>query len=225
MMEFSTVELKVFISGRDSICDSCKEPLGRQAWIFLAGSKGALCLSCADLDHLIFLASGDATLTRRAKKYSNLHAVVLKWNKARKRYERQGILVEEEAIGQAEADCFKDEELRARRRARAAEQRRELDKVYVKQFASEINKEFPGCPANRSIRIAEHACRKYSGRVGRSAAAKAFDKNAILLAVTAHIRHTETKYDEVIMSGWERSEARSKVQSEIDQILQKWRGA
>jgi hypothetical protein len=69
-------ELKVFISHRDSTCDECGEELGRSAWIMLAGEKGALCLACADLDHLEFLPSGDAALTRRAKKYSELHAVV-----------------------------------------------------------------------------------------------------------------------------------------------------
>lgn len=59
-------DLKVFISTRDSKCDECRENLGRGAWITLVEGKGALCLSCADLDHLVFLGSGDAALTRRA---------------------------------------------------------------------------------------------------------------------------------------------------------------
>ena len=59
-----TEDLKVFISSRDSSCDECGESLGRGAWITLVEGKGALCLSCADLDHLIFLPSGNATLTR-----------------------------------------------------------------------------------------------------------------------------------------------------------------
>jgi hypothetical protein len=54
------------------------------------------------LDHLIFLPSGDAALTRRAGKYSTLSAVVLQWSRARKRYERQGLLVEEAALQRAE---------------------------------------------------------------------------------------------------------------------------
>ena len=83
-------ELKVFISGRESKCDECGENLGRGAWIVLQGDdKGAACLSCADLDPLVFLASGDAALTRRSRKYSKLAAIVLKWSRARKRYERQ----------------------------------------------------------------------------------------------------------------------------------------
>ena len=95
-------EIKVFISNRDSTCDECREDLGRKAWITLVRDVGALCLSCADLDHLIFLPSGDAALTRRARKHSLLSGVVLKWSRARKRYERQGLLVEERALELAE---------------------------------------------------------------------------------------------------------------------------
>ena len=72
-----TADLNVFISTRDSTCDECGENLGHRAWITLTKDKGALCLSCADLDHLIFLPSGDTALTRRARKNSTLVAVVL----------------------------------------------------------------------------------------------------------------------------------------------------
>jgi len=43
------------------------------------------------------LPSGDAALTRRAKRASGLSVVVVRFSRARRRYERQGILVEEEA--------------------------------------------------------------------------------------------------------------------------------
>src|ERR1044071_8109108 len=103
-------DLKVFISNRESKCDECGEELGRQAWITLVENKGALCLACADLDELVFLSTGDAALTRRARKDSVLSAVVLKFSKARGRYERQGLLVEENALAQAEAECLADAE-------------------------------------------------------------------------------------------------------------------
>src|SRR5689334_57258 len=103
-----SAERKVFIAGRESQCDECKEQLGRQAWICLAGERGALCLACADLDHLAFLPSGDAAITRRARRFSALSAVVLKWSRARKRYERQGLLVESAALERAEAECLAD---------------------------------------------------------------------------------------------------------------------
>src|SRR5512144_1309950 len=55
-----TTDIKVFISARDSTCDECSENLGSKAWITLDKGKGALCLACADLDHLVFLPSGNA---------------------------------------------------------------------------------------------------------------------------------------------------------------------
>ncbi|MHC4437311.1 MAG: DUF2293 domain-containing protein, partial [Planctomycetota bacterium] len=130
--------LKVFISSRESKCDECKEELGKKAWITLTEEKGALCLSCADLDHLVFLPSGDSALTRRARKHSNLSAVVLKWSKARKRYERQGLLVEEPSLKQAETECLADEDARAQRRIREADRRSELDLAYIERFAESV---------------------------------------------------------------------------------------
>ena len=118
-----TTDLKVFITSGEASCEECGEDLGRQAWIFLEKEKGALCLSCADLDHLVYLPAGDAALTRRSRKHSTLVAVVLEWSRARKRYERQGLLIEEEALTQAEQECLADADARARQRERAAERR------------------------------------------------------------------------------------------------------
>ncbi len=60
-------EIEVFISGKDSTCDECKESLGRHAWITLNRKKEALCLAYVDLDHLVYLPAGNATLTRQAR--------------------------------------------------------------------------------------------------------------------------------------------------------------
>jgi hypothetical protein len=215
-------ELKVFISHSDSVCGECGEELGRGRWIFLAGERGALCLSCADLDHLAFLPAGDAALTRRAKKVTRIHAVVLKWARARKRYERQGLLVEEAALEQAESECLADEAARARRREREAERRAERDAAYVEAFARRVRELFPGCPEGREWTIAEFACAKHSGRVGRSAEAKALDEEAVRLAVAAHVRHTETAYDVMRAKGFDRHEARERIRPELDRVLAQW---
>jgi hypothetical protein len=215
--------LKVFISHRESTCDECGEELGRQAWITLEENKGAVCLSCADLDELVFLPTGDAALTRRAKKHSTLSAVVLKFSRARGRYERKGLLVGEDALAQAEAECLADSEVRARRNERARERRAEFDKEYVKQFAKRIRDLFPRCPENREQIIAEHACLKYSGRVGRSADAKSLDEAMVTLAVQAHIRHRETNYDSLLSKGWHRNEARAEVRHRVETLLATWR--
>jgi hypothetical protein len=60
--------------------------------------------------------------------------------------------------------------------------------------------------------------------VGRSAAAKRFDPEAIHLAVVAHIRHQHTRYGELLMRGWERHEARVDVADELDKLLDVWSG-
>jgi hypothetical protein len=215
-------DIVVFISTRNSTCAECKQELGRSAWITLDSNRNALCLNCADLDHLVFLSSGDAALTRRSRKYSGLAAVVVKWSRARKRYERQGLLVENEALERAEKECAVDEEARKLARARAAVRRDELDLEYIRSFAGRVREIYPFCPTGRERLIAEHACRKYSGRVGRSAAAKALDQEAVRLAVTAHVRHAETDYDEFLLDGIERREARDKVYSKVSRILDRW---
>ena len=62
-----------------------------------------LCLRCSRLDHLIFLPAGDATRTRRAHRASTLTAIVVHFSRTRKRYERQGLLVEPHALTSATA--------------------------------------------------------------------------------------------------------------------------
>lgn len=215
-------DLKVFISVRESSCDECGEKLGRSAWITLAGKQGALCLTCADLDHLIFLEPGNAALTRRARNYSTLSAIVLKWSRARRRYERQGILVEEPALARAEAECLADDDARARRREREAVCRAELDRQYVERFAQCVRELFPNCPACAEHEVAEHACLRYSGRVGRSSRAKALDEQAVRLAVVARIRHVQTPYDDLLARGQDRREARRLVADQVRSVLDSW---
>jgi hypothetical protein len=148
---------------------------------------------------------------------------VLKFSKARKRNERQGLLVEPQALEKSEHECLADNEVRARRRERAAERRKKMDQNYVQQFAERVRKQYPGCPSGREVEIAEHACLKYSGRIGRSAAAREFDEYAIQLAVIAHIRHVETEYDQYLASYYDRQDAREQVKDTVDSILLKWK--
>jgi hypothetical protein len=61
-------------------------------------NPGPACLRCAGLDDLEFLAAGDALLTRRVKARSPRHAVVVRFSKTRRRYERQGLLVEPQVL-------------------------------------------------------------------------------------------------------------------------------
>ncbi len=224
-MEGRSQDLKVFITTGEAKCNECCEELGRKAWITVAEDRSARCLACADLDHLVFLPAGDATLTRRARKHTTLSAIVLKWSRSRKRYERQGVLVEETALNRAEEKCLTDADLRARRRERARERRDLLDRQHLVRFAERVRELFPNCPSGVDQVIAEHACLKYSGRVGRSAEAKKLDERAVRNAVTARIRHSKTPYDELLASGMERDTARREVWEQVKTILHDWGGA
>jgi hypothetical protein len=164
----------------------------------------------------------DAALTSHVRKHSTLVAVALKWSRARKRYERQGLLVESQAFEQAEKECLSDSEARARRREREAARCEELNRQYVQRFALRVRELFPGCPSGREIAIAEYACLKYSGRVGRSAAAKELDEEAVRLAVMAHIRHAETHYDGLLARGYDRWDASSEVEGVVRYVFTGW---
>jgi hypothetical protein len=146
----------------------------------------------------------------------------LKFSRARGRYERQGLLVEEQALQQAETECLADSEVRSRRAERERERRDDVDQKYILSFANRIKEIYPRIPDGREQEIAEHACRKYSGRVGRSAAAKGFDEHAIRLAVNAYIRHRETDYDELLSKGWDRHDARDQVRFQADLTSESW---
>ena len=140
---------------KDWNCAEC----GGASDLLTMDDRGPLCMTCADLDHLVFLGAGDAALTRRAKKASVLSAVVVRWSRSRRRYERQGILVEEAALEQAEQECLADEDARLRRRERA---------------------------------------------------------------VVASVRHDDTNYDSLLMSGVPRDVARDRIRPDIDRILAAW---
>nr|WP_246461035.1 DUF2293 domain-containing protein [Nocardia transvalensis] len=189
----------------------------------ITSDAGSLCLTCADLDHLEFLPAGDAALSRRAKKESALAAIVVRFNRRRRRYERQGILVEEAALARAEEQCLADEEVRLRRRDRDRVRRAEQDVEFEARMAAEIRRLFPGCPADRATEIAAHAAVRGSGRVGRSAAAKTLDPEAITLAVIASIRHRDTDYDHLLMTGVARMDARATIRPALDRVLNSWR--
>lgn len=214
-------KIVVFLIRRESKCAECGGELFDGNLLRMEEDR-PLCLDCADLGHLEFLAAGNTALTRRATKYSPLRAVVVRWSRARKRYERQGILASPAAIERAEAECLADEDRRARQRGRAAVRRETEDAKHAAAFTAKLRERYPGCPADEAARIAAWTCRKHSGRVGRSAAAKELDAQAIRLAVVAGIRHEHTRYDELLMRHGDRQSARAAVAAEIDRVLARW---
>jgi hypothetical protein len=72
-------------------CGGCSET---RTGLLLMQDDEPHCMRCVQLDHLVFLPAGDAQRTRRARQASTLTAVVVRFSRTRKRYERQGLLVE-----------------------------------------------------------------------------------------------------------------------------------
>jgi hypothetical protein len=214
----SPPDLVVIQPVRDWNCAECQGT----GDLLIMDDSGPLCLTCADLDYLVFLPSGDAALTRRSKKASGLSAVVVRWSRTRKRYERQGLLVEEAALEQAEQQCLADEDVRLRRRERDRERRAAEDVELQAAMVKEIKRLFPRCPAGRAEAIARHTSLRGSGRVGRSAAGRSLDEQAITLAVVASVRHENTKYDSMLMAGISREEARDRIRPAVDRVLASW---
>ena len=214
-------DLVVFIARQDGKCAECGAEILGGSMIRLENGQ-PLCLDCADLGHLEFLSRGNAALTRRATKHSPLRAVVVQWSRARNHYERRGILVTAAAIQLAEKECMADAEVRERQRQRAARQRESAESIYLAEVTAAICAQYPGCPPDEAKEIAQWTCRKHSGRVGRSAAAKQLDPQALSLAVIAHVRHVHTRYDSLLMHLGDRELARQQVRSDIDRILLRW---
>jgi len=215
-------ELVVFDILRDSKCSECGKELAKGDFLFMEG-KQPLCLSCADFDHLIYLPRGDAALTRRAMKYSALSAIVVRFSRSRGRYERQGILVEESALERAEQECLADAQQRAGRRERDEVRRAEDDRKLAAHIAEAILKLFPGCPPGEARVIAAHTALRGSGRVGRTSAGRNLETEALAAAVIAAIRHRHTRYDELLMSGYSRTDARDAIHEAVDQVIERWR--
>jgi len=76
--------------------------------LLMMETPGPACLRCVGLDDLEYLPAGDAALTRHAKAKSTRYAVVVRFSRTRRRYERQGLLVEPQALADARnaVTCF-----------------------------------------------------------------------------------------------------------------------
>ena len=58
----------------------------------------------------------------------------------------------------------------------------------------EIKRLFRRCPVSRAEAIARHTSLRGSGRVGRAAAGRSLDEQALTLAVVASVRHVDDIY-------------------------------
>jgi hypothetical protein len=217
-------ERVAFLILRDSRCSECGIELERGSLLYMEADQ-ALCLACAGLGDLEYLPAGDAALTRRAAKHSTRKTVVVQFSRSRGRYERQGILVEEPALKRAEEECESDAGERAMERQRRAASLPGQDRKLALAMAQRIQEIFPGCPPAAAQRIAAHTAVRGSGRVGRTAAGRGLDEQAMTLAVVAAVRHQNTAYDALLASGLDRPLAREQVRDQVEETLAAWRGS
>ncbi len=222
----ATIAQNIFLTKKEKLkCKCCGNAvLKGQAFVAESETAKGTCFDCSPFAGYTLLPPGDAALTRRSKKHSDICGVLLTWNQRRKRFERKGQYVQADAISKAKVECVADEAKRALKNKKAAEVRVVQDREYILEFALAIKRRYVNCPQGRELDIAEHACEKYSGRVGRTANAKLFDAKMIDLAVEAHIRHTETNYDNQFGKGKKKVEIRSDVKSTINAVMFRWKG-
>jgi hypothetical protein len=90
-------ELVVVQPSKAWSCHRC----GGTGDLLMMENSGPVCLACVGLGDLVFLAAGYALLTRRVKAKSARYAVVVRFSRSRRRYERQGLLVERQALAEA----------------------------------------------------------------------------------------------------------------------------
>jgi hypothetical protein len=93
-------------------CHRC----GGTGGLLIMEPPGPACLRCTGLDDLEFLPAGDAQLSRRAKANSARFAVVVRFSRTRRRYERQGLLVEAQALAAAQAEVAERQDAGRRKR-------------------------------------------------------------------------------------------------------------
>jgi hypothetical protein len=70
------------------------------------------------------------------------------------------------------------------------------------------------CPTPICAPVAGHASR---------AAGRALDRDAVRLAVVASVRHIDTDYDALLMSGVDRESARAQVHQRVEDVVNAWR--
>lgn len=104
-------------------------------------------------------------------------------------------------------------------RASAVQKR---DEALEREFHGAVKKLFPQAPEGDVPEIVARAMKKGSGRVGRTSRIAVEAKAT--LAVTAHVRHCHTNYDQLLKDGHNRGKARNQTYQKINEVLQAWRG-
>lgn len=107
-MPLPVPENEVYALSRASRCHGCDVKLEPGAIVQLSykdDEKEAFCQKCAGLADFVLVPSGNAKVTRLAKKYAARFFVVKRWSELWKCYERQGLLTPAEALERARQEA------------------------------------------------------------------------------------------------------------------------
>jgi len=100
--------------------------------------------------------------------------------------------------------------------------RAEQDRASTVLMTEAILNLFPRCPSGEAREIATHTTVRGSGRVGRTSDGRALEAEAVTAAVVAAIRHKYTDYDQLLMEGYSRMDARHIIRDAVDRVVQRW---
>lgn len=101
------MDKRVYSLSRLSRCYSCDSRLEAGQLVKIEQGKDereVLCKTCAGLAEFRVIPAGDARVTRLAKKYASQVFVIMKWSDLWKCHERQGLLVDSDAVAQVEKE-------------------------------------------------------------------------------------------------------------------------
>lgn len=131
----------------------------------------------------------------------------------------EGILVRNQDAAKLQAALeLKHAKNTPQEKARRAAARQRHHQQEVAAAASAIRERFPSLPNGLEQTIAKHAWQIGSGRVGRSRMAD----DPIYDAVIAHARHQFTNYEQLLQQGWDREDARQKINARLTKLIAQW---
>ncbi|KAK2762304.1 hypothetical protein FQN54_001314 [Arachnomyces sp. PD_36] len=162
----------------------------------------------------IFVPKGDVYVTRNCRTRTKAENKDIYVVCHRKEPKSLGIRIPATILETVEADAAATAS--KRENAVKVKDERDITKARVMLEAT-----FPEMPASSLETVLDHAFLKGSGRVGRST--KQTPEHKASLAVEAHIRHTQTDYDELLLT-MDRDDARKRVWQDVQDIKAKWSG-